>query len=340
MKFNLFQLHDAIQDNNNRKLLRIYSTIPRFSKIKIGPMANQAIFVTAFLNRINHRLKKQVSPTWKDQWLSFLGYPYSKTSCKDWFIGRASIPLVALEKLKLFGLEKDINDLIENIVYVSSTTNEVILIPEDYSLDLLYLSGVILGDGSLPISHRTKHNNFEYKITISSSDKENLLKCKEIFDKLFSSNSKVYYKSGKNGSSWIFERKSKIVYRFFTNIMKIPNGKKSIKATISREIKAMPPPLQSAFLAGLVDSDIGKHGNGMGATFRSKEFVFDLIEILSNYGIVAKHYGTHYKNKKYIQNDFRIPKGQIRKFKDVLESNYLPKRKDRLKTLYSLAGVP
>lgn len=93
------------------------------------------------------------------------------------------------------------------------------------------------------------------------------------------------------------------------------------------------------FLSGLIDSDIGKHGKGLGCTFRSKVLVEDLIEFLGKFNITAKSYGTHFKNNKYIQHDFSIPKSQVKKLKDVLEQNYLPKREDRLNTLFSRAGV-
>lgn len=89
------------------------------------------------------------------------------------------------------------------------------------------------------------------------------------------------------------------------------------------------------FLAGLIDSDIGKHGSGMGSTFNSKTLVFELIELLRKLKITAKHHGVHYKNGIYEQNDFSIPKSQVKSLKEVLQANYLPKRKDRWETIVS-----
>jgi len=77
----------------------------------------------------------------------------------------------------------------------------------------------------------------------------------------------------------------------------------------------------------------------MGCTFKSKKIVEDLLEFLAALGIMAKHYGTHYKNNKYIQHDFSIPKSQIKNLKGLLFKNYLPKREDRLSTINPLAGV-
>lgn len=340
MKFNLLDLHDPINDTGTRKLLRIYSVVPRFSNLKEGTAAEQAIRVTDFLNRTNVLLKKNISPKWKDEWIRRIGHDFSQSSCKDWFIGRGSIPLVAIEKLKTFGLETEVNHFLGEINYVSSTTGDVTRIPEKPTLDLLYLCGIILGDGSLPITKKFQSDNLEYKLFIFSGDKENLIACQSIFINLFSKRGRVYFKQNDRGSSWVLELKGKTIYRFFKNIMKIPNGDKSGKAHIPQMIKSLPSNFIVAFLAGMVDSDIGKHGHGMGATFKSKRIVQDLVEELGKLGILAKNYGFHYKNGMYIQHDFSIPKGEMKKFKDVLEQNYLPKRADRLKTIYSLAGVP
>ncbi|MCR4335797.1 MAG: hypothetical protein NUV57_04645, partial [archaeon] len=59
----------------------------------------------------------------------------------------------------------------------------------------------------------------------------------------------------------------------------------------------------------------------------------DKLEVKAKIGTV------NILHQKYYQNDFRIPKSQVKAFKDVLTKNYLPKRKDRLETINSLAGV-
>lgn len=340
MECNLFDLEDSEEDNTNRKLLRIYSVIPRFSKIKTGPQAEQALLVTEFLNQINSRLKKEIAPNWKDQWMALIGHDFSKASYKDWFIGRASIPLLAMQRLSSFGIENEVNYFLEKIHYIASTTGDVVCIPKNTSPDLLYLCGIILGDGSLPRTRKPLSNNLEYKTLIHSGDRENLFECATIFTRLFSKKSRIYFRTNKRGSCWTLEVKNKAIYRLFTNILKIPHGDKGSTGHIPPTIKSLSPNLISAFLSGMVDSDIGKHGHGMGGTFKSKTLVLDLIEELEKLNIHAKHYGTHYKDHQFAQHDFTIPKGQMKKFKELLEKNYLPKRKDRLNALYSLAGVP
>jgi len=338
--FNLFDLHDSSYDVTTRQLLRVYSVIPKFSLIKTGSKAEQAILVVNFLKKMNVRLKSEVSINWKLKWIKLVGYNFSPSSFKDWFIGRASIPLVALEKLKLFGLNKEVNELMQTVQYISTTTRKIEKISFELNSDLLYLSGLILGDGSLPITH-CKEGNYGYKVLISSGDKLNLAYVSKIFEINFEPDKPlIYFRKNDFGSSWVLQKDSKVIYRFFTKLVGICNGNKAKNAGVPQLIKNMQVASVAAFLSGLVDSDIGSHGGGMGCTFRSKLLVDDLIWLLGKPGIKAKNYGSHFKENKYIQHGFSIPKSQIKAFKDVLEKNYLPKRKDRVLKLYSLAGVP
>ena len=232
------------------------------------------------------------------------------------------------------------NELLENIEYLATTTQEIVKIPKTITPDILYITGVIMGDGSLPINHRYKENNFQYTVSITSKGKEFLEgKIKPILQQTFEIEKISIFYRNRRWPSWSLEKGNKIIYRFFMQTMEIPTGKKGQKAKIPDIIKKLEPVHGIPFLAGLIDSDIGKHGKGMGCTFRSKAIVNDLIEFLGKLGITAKSYGTHFKNNKYIQHDFSIPKSQVKKLKDVLEQNYLPKREDRLNTLFSRAGV-
>jgi intein/homing endonuclease len=339
MEFNLFDLHDSEEDTNVRRLLRVYSVLPRFSETSTGEKAKQAKKVVSFLRQANEKLKKEVSPSWKNDWIESTGYCFSQSSYKDWFIGRASIPLIALEKLKNFGLGKEVDELMSKVDYISSTTRDIIKIPKKFSPDLLYLSGLILGDGCLSINHIRKENNLHYRVTITSGDENFLIKkVKPLFSDLFEAECWIT----KNTSQWVcwdLNKANKAIYRLLTKIIEIPNGKKSHKARIPSKIKALLPDQRIAFLAGLIDSDIGRRKGGLGTTFASKQIVLDLIETFSELDITAKSYGSHYKDNKYIQHDFSIPKTQIKRFKELLEQNYLPKRADRVAHIFKNAGV-
>ena len=336
-QFDFLKLHDSVQDTNVRRLLRVYNVLPKFDGVKEGPKAEQAILVTDFLRRINEKLKKEVSPGWKKEWVKRTGYNFAQKSVGDWFIGRSSPPLIAFEKLVEFGLEKEVDALLASVQYISSTTRDVVKIPKYFTPDLLYFCGIILGDGSLSLT-RCADGNWDFNVKLHSGDKENLEVVSDLVATCFDTKKpSIYFEQNQFGSSWFLQIPDKIIYRFLVRVIGIPNGKKSGIACIPRSIKALVPEQAVPFLAGLVDSDIGKHGKGMGCTFKSKLIIDDLIVLLRNLGVEAKNYGFHYKNKRYIQHDFSIPKAQVKRFKDVLEEFYLPKRKDRVQTLHRLS---
>ncbi len=340
MNLNPLKLHSYEDDNNLRQCLRAYIIIPKYCE-KPDERNESAIKVVNKLQDINRKLKRRIGLNWRKRWEEKIGFKIKKRVSEEWIRGRASIPLIAIEKLKEFGLEKEVNEIVDNIEYISSTTQGIARIPKMMTPDLLYLSGLILGDGCLPIKNRHKENNLEYTFMIISSSKDFLEnKIKPILKELFQIEhfSMRYYTH--RGSAWELKKGNKAVYRFFTQIIGLPNGKKSKKAELPTIVKKLEPKQAIPFLAGLIDSDIGKHGRGrMGCTFRSKKLVDDLINLLAKLDIKAKCYGTHFKNNIYIQHDFSIPKSQVKILKDVLVENYLPKRKDRLNTLFSIAGV-
>lgn len=339
MRLNLLALHNPREDRNLRQCLRAYSVLPEYCE-NPNHKNEKAVEINRILKKVNSRLKKEVGPRWRKKWEEEIGYPIKKRVSEEWIRGRAAIPLVAIDALKILGCEKEVEEIIDKVEYVSSTTGEVVRIPNELTPDILYLAGLVLGDGSLPIKFRRHENNFEYEVLITSRERQFLEKeIIPLFKTIFGVESVSMRFSGHIGKAWTMCKKNKAIFRFFTQIIKLPKGDKSTKAEVPTSIKEMNPGEFAPFLAGLIDSDIGKHSSGMGSTFKSKKLVEELITLLGKAGIIAKHYGSHYKNNKYLQHDFSIPKSQIIKLKDLLEETYLPKRKDRLNTLYSLLGM-
>jgi len=339
MTLDIFRLHVPAEDTTLRRCLRVYTILPKYCK---NPTIRntKAIPIVQKIRNIDQRLVKKTGFSWRKKWAEKIGYPIKQCVFKDWFCGRASIPLIAIEKLKFFIEEKELTELAEQIDYVSSTTQEVIRIPKELSPDLLYLTGILMGDGCFSVKKYGRDGNNAFVVILTSSQKEFLQdKVSPIFFKLFEINRISFQYKDSHWPSWDLRKANKALYRFFVNIIGIPSGKKSEKACIPDTIKQLPVREQIPFISGLIDSDIGKHGRGMGCTFRSKRLIDDLLILLEKNGVEAKYYGTHLKNGKYIQNDFSIPKSQIKRLKDVLVANYLPKREDRLNLLFSLAGI-
>lgn len=175
MYFDLFKLHDIEKDQNARRCLRAYSVVPKYAN-KNGKPEQQAKVIVKYLRKLNEKLKKK-DKFWQVKWRNSLPFSISQSSMKDWFIGRASIPLAALEMLKEFESKEELKEIGDNIEYISSTTRQAIKIPKTINKDIIYLTGLILGDGSIPDLNRKKDNNKKYRVIIISGD-QNFLKNK------------------------------------------------------------------------------------------------------------------------------------------------------------------
>jgi len=334
----LLKLHVPEEDTTLRRCLRAYTILPKFCK-NPDEKNEKAKQILKIIWTIRDSMKKKFGKSWAQFWIKQIPYSVTYSAVKDWMAGRASIPLIALKVLGDFGFEKEIEQVLSGVEYISTTTGDVVKIPNRIDSDIAYLAGLILGDGCLPVAYRRK--NFDYKFCITSGDKEFLEQTKALIESCFETKTQKPFLAQKctGYKSWELYKGSKPLYRFFNKIIGLPVGKKAEKAIIPESIKTLPADKKAAFLSGLIDSDIGKHGKGMGCTFRSKALVDDLIVFLAEFGITAKFYGTHYKNGKYVQHDFSIPKSQVKILKEFLEQNYLPKRADRLATINKRAGV-
>ena len=334
MRFNLFDLHDSEKDDCLRKCLRIYGVTPwyvNYPKDEMLEAYKQAIWLNKKLGEINLKLKKEIAPDWTKRWVEVIPYKIKRVSIKDWFLGRSSPPLIAIEKLKEFGCEKEAEEILSNVEYVSSTTHDIVKIPREPSMDILYLAGLILGDGCLPDAFRKDEDNWIYVFSISGGDKEFFESVIiPLIEKTFCIRNILLYFYNR---TWNVDKKNKAIFRFFTRIIGLPSGKKSIKAHVPNWIKEAGLEVSVPFIAGLIDSDIGKHRRTLGCTFRSERFVEDLVELFNLCGVNTVKGGTYLIKEKYPQTDFWIPKKGVKALKNLLTQTYLPKSKDRLKAI-------
>ncbi len=301
MEFNLLDLHDSKEDANVRKLLRVYSVIPRFSKESKCEKAEQAIRIVKFLRKTNEKLKKEISPSWKNEWIESTKYPFYGRNYVDWFIGRASIPLIALKKFERFDMKEEVENLISNCDFFCSTTGDVYKVPHIIDSDLAYLVGAILGDG-----HIKKHKgSISFEVSEEWLAKKFIEKVGKIFDhKLILGSRKD---RGKVRCLVNFTNKSAV--RLFNKIIGIPRGKKSHKIFVPEIIKKASSEIKSAFLEGVFDTDGGKRGKGyFGLTSASKQFRDDLVDLMELQNI--KVFKDEWVNKLYNRSyyGFKISK--------------------------------
>ena len=175
-------------------------------------------------------------------------------------------------------------------------------LPKEWNEDLAYIFGLLLGDGSLPCSY-TKRPNGEYQkrhiIHFFSKDRDFIYKVYlPLFKKLF--NLTPVVKVRKRDSILYYATiESKILYTFLRD-----KG-----FTIGRKAKiAKIPNLPSIYhldlLAGLLDTDGGKKGNGFGLSTASKylaEFCENIFKNLKlPYNSCPWKYRDHIYHQVYV----------------------------------------
>jgi hypothetical protein len=310
MKFDFFELCNY----NNESLLRCiraYTIIPKYTK---NPTEKnyKAEKIISTLQKIKTKLNKKFGFCWQKKWLNSLPIKVQKNSTKDWFSGRASIPLIALFKLKTFGCEKEVNFIKNNLDYFSSKTGNIARIPKKISPELAWITAVILCDG-----HLAKN---EFKVSLQVTDKLLVKKFANTFCEIFElQQNNIFARPSHHGNKILyrFDVSCKPVIYFLNFFLEIPRSKKSEIIRIPKIISESPIKIKRSFLKGVFDTDRGKRGHGLGLTSASKEFVDQTYVLLQEFNI--KPYKDSWINKKYNKQAFGL------KFKNDSNSNFLNK---------------
>jgi len=205
-------------------------------------------------------------------------------------------------------------------------------LPNEISYDLLYIIGVIIGDGSLPKNTTKK----VYPVYICGTNEEYVKgSIKPLMKTLFGLDSKVKGKKRDN-KRVLFEwyRCSKPLYRFLSNILGIPTGKKSHIVEMSKIIKKLDLEKQLSFLAGLIDTDWGNEYYTFGSGCVSRQLLEDSKAILEKSGIKNLKIKDRPNNAKNGSFSLCIPKNQIIDFSRIVRKRL--KNTEKLKILDNL----
>lgn len=205
-------------------------------------------------------------------------------------------------------------------------------IPNEISHDLLYIIGVIIGDGSLPKNTTKK----VYPVYICGTNEEYIKgSIKPLMKGLFDLDSKVKGRK-RDGKSVLFEwyRCSKSLYRFLSNVFEIPIGKKSHIVKVPEIIKKLDLKKQLSFLSGLIDTDWGYEYYTFGSGCVSKQLLEDSREILKKLGIKNLKIRDRPNNAKNGSFSLCIPKNQILDFDGTVRKRL--KNTEKLKILDNL----
>jgi hypothetical protein len=175
--------------------------------------------------------------------------------------------------------------------------------------DLIYLAGVIAGDGHLKggVKWKGKDNSRDYCINVHSNNKEYLnLILKLIKEKI---NTKTKVCKGKR--AYYLSIRNKELHTFFNTNLDIPLGKKSDIIKIPNNLTEIET---NHFLAGLFDTDGGIRRNSIGYCSASKKLISQIHNYLNSIGI--ENTKESWVNKKYDKKYYgnRIIKSSISRF--------------------------
>ena len=196
--------------------------------------------------------------------------------------------------------------------------NPTIIILND---DTAYLAGVIVGDGHLSASNKSKSSIFkDYRITIDLFDKDYLKRIFKIIQSLVPTKTVLVESERRIGrqSRLCMVLRNKELFLFFNETLNIPKGKKSDIIQVPELIKRSNIQIRKQFLAGYFDTDGGFRGRTLGFTTASCDMQKDVAKILDELEI---NYSLEkWLNKKYskIYYGIRLQKKEIDNFLNIL----------------------
>ena len=195
---------------------------------------------------------------------------------------------IHLNDLKMLIKESNYNaeEIYKDIQYLSLYKGHKIKIPLYVNNDLLYLAGLIAGDGDL-----TKSKN-SVTIMLSNNSKQIIDNFKNISYNLF--NIKPFLsskKDSKRAESWRIS--SNIIFEIL-NSLGIPLSPKSEKLDMSNVLLRLPNELVKSFIQGCFDTDgsvverKSKNSHHISYSTSSKRFAVKLQLLLLRFGIYSK----------------------------------------------------
>ena len=204
-----------------------------------------------------------------------------------------------------------------------------------------YLAGVIIGDGNLSSSVKSKTDlSKDYRMYIDISDREYLIYLSRLIKSIIKTktNPKQPSKRGNRIPRLYLQIRNKDLFYFFYKEMEIPRGKKSSIVFVPSKINNSSKEIKRSFLAGYFDTDGGFRGHTLGFTTASKKLQQGLSKLLSEFKIT--HSIEEWINKKYDKEFYgiRISKKKMDKFLKTFPLQ----NKEKLIRIYKkfYAGMP
>ena len=196
--------------------------------------------------------------------------------------------------------------------------------------DTAYLAGVIVGDGHLSASNKSRASTFkDYKMQIDLSDKDYLRRIFRIIQVLIQTKIALVESEKRTGrkSRLCMVLRNKELFLFFNETLNIPKGKKCDQIQVPELIKNSDIQIKKQFLAGYFDTDGGFRGGTLGFTTASNNMQTDVSKLLDELRI--RYSLEKWFNKKYSKTYYgiRLKKNEIDNFLNILPLRNLEKKK-------------
>lgn len=319
---NLFHLHDPHLDTSLRSLIQVKLSLTLRSRLKIiceELLDHRLDPVDEIVEKFDFKVDSSVVTRWlaKDTYMPLVGIQYLLVS------------LDQIHKLSLNEMEEILKGCAE--MKVSTGPQETVQMPASLSDDLLYLVGVIVGDGCLCSS--------TYRINIEKANPQYMRSVfKPLVEKLFGIHVrlKVLQRFGKQ-QTILWEKKCKPLYRLFEKIFEIPRGEKARYVRMPSAVRALNPTDRIPFLVGLFDTDWGSYGGAFGTSIASKNLAQDMKETL-------KRLNINFEENEYEYNGFksyhlRVSRNSLLALQNVLIRRYDLKNQKRRMVINNLCNV-
>ena len=185
-----------------------------------------------------------------------------------------------------------------------------------------YLTGVIIGDGHLSNSVKSKKNDLskDYRINLDISDKEYLICIFKLINSIIKTKTtpRKPLQRGNRIPRLNLQIRNKELFNFLNKVMEIPKGAKSSIVFVPSKIKNSVEIIKKWFLAGYFDTDGGFRGNTLGFTTASKRLHEDTSKLLDEFRILYLTEKWVNKNYDKIFYGIKIRKVEIDKFLSLL----------------------
>jgi len=205
-----------------------------------------------------------------------------------------------------------------------------VFLPFQLTEDLLYIVGVVAGDGSLPVKYNgSGYRN--YKISIQMKNYVYLRYIASLFKKVFNINPNFTVQKKGNRKYLEMYIYSKLIYKFFSVMFGIPEGKKSSLVRMPLIIRNLSSSERLPFVAGVVDTDWGKAGNSFGTHSASLLLIKDITQTIS--GVAKINFSPirrYIQRNKYKSYQVRISKRDFTRFFELFKEYYPLKNQDKI----------